>query len=272
MGEKDMRRALSLGIMGMGLALAFEAPASAAILIPTASPTVQPFSIGTTATASLPTDWRVDRNDTTARTIGSYSTALTATQGAAGGAAAVSSSATGQIYNYGASADTNDRAVGFLSSSTNVKTGNLYVALVAGGSDLNALQLSYNVEKYRNGSNAAGFIVQMYYSTDGAAWTSAGSSFLTTIAADADNNGSTTNPQSTVAVSNTLSVNIPASSNFFLGWSYSVGSGTTTSNGQGLGIDDVSIQGVPAPEPGSVGLLLSGAFMLITRRRRLPAL
>ena len=37
--------------------------------------------------------------------------------------------------------------------------------------------LCYNVEKYRNGSNSAGFTIQMYYSTDGTNWTSAGDNF-----------------------------------------------------------------------------------------------
>lgn len=35
----------------------------------------------------------------------------------------------------------------------------------------------------------AGFRFQMYYSTDGANWTSAGADFLTSFAADANNNG-----------------------------------------------------------------------------------
>ena len=47
-----------------------------------------------------------------------------------------------------------------------------------------ALQISYNVEKYRGGINPAGFRIQLFYSLDGNTWTSAGSNFLTSFAQD----------------------------------------------------------------------------------------
>ena len=166
----------------------------------------------------------------------------------AAGGANLSTSASNGIYNFGAGTTTTgpDRAVGFLSSGTATASGNLYAQLVNNtGASLTGLQISYNVEKYRGGSNAAGFRMQLFYSTDGSTWTSAGSNFLTSFAADANNNGFATAPGVTSPVTNqTLAVTIPNGSNFYLAWNYSVASGTTTTNAQALAIDDISILGV----------------------------
>ncbi len=152
--------------------------------------------IGTTATASLPTDWKADKN-TTARTLGNYASAVTATEVVDG--ASVSASATNGIYNMGSgTTDTgSDRAIGFLSSGTATKSGNLYLKITNNtGSTVSGFKISYDVEKYRNGTNAAGYQFQMSYGTDGSTWTSGGSDFLTTFAADADSNGFATAPRS----------------------------------------------------------------------------
>src|SRR5262249_4731732 len=102
----------------------------------------------------------------------------------------------------------------------------------------------YAVEKYRAGSNAAGFRIQLFYSADGSGWTSAGSEFLTSFAANADNNGFATAPGTTVNVSAPLNVAIPSGGQFYLAWNYSVASGSTTTNAQALAIDDISILGI----------------------------
>ena len=124
------------------------------------------------------------------------------------------------------------------------------------GASLSGLQLSYNVEKYRNGSNPAGFRVQMFYSTDGSVWTNAGNNFLTSFAANADNTGFATAPGATATVSSPLNISIPNGSSFFIAWNYSVASGTTTTNAQALAIDNISILGVAgnaATNPSGVG-------------------
>ena len=60
------------------------AAVSAAISIPTEAPYGQGFdAIGTSATATLPADFRLDR-PSTVRTVGNYATALTATSTVAG--------------------------------------------------------------------------------------------------------------------------------------------------------------------------------------------
>src|SRR5262249_23047815 len=124
----------------------------------------------------------------------------------------------------------------------------LYAQLVNNtGGSLSGLQLSYDVEKYRMGSNAAGFRIQLFYSTDGTTWTNAGNDFLTSFAADANNNGFATAPGASSSVtSKTINVAVANGSNFYLAWNYSVSSGTTTTNAQALAIDNISILGVSA--------------------------
>lgn len=152
--------------------------------------------MGTPATiatpSNLPADFRADALPTpSVRTVGNFATAGSTT--ARAGGAGLSNTATNGIYNFGSGTTTlggSDRAVGFLSSGSATASGNLYAQLVNNtGGDLSGLQISYNVEKYRQGSNAAGFRIQMYYSFDGSTWNNAGNNFLTSFAADANNNG-----------------------------------------------------------------------------------
>ncbi|MBE2235241.1 MAG: hypothetical protein IAE85_17225 [Anaerolinea sp.] len=200
--------------------------------------------IGTSATATLPTNWRVDKN-ATARSVGTWATASAVTEQIAGNNMATN--AANGIYNYGAgvAASAADRAVGWISSSSATKSGNLYAWFQNDtGNILSGVEISYDVEKYRNGSNAAGFSIQMYYSTDGTTWTSAGPNFLTSFSADSDNSGFATAPGATVAVTAkilTFPTPIAVNDFFYLAWNYSVTTGTTTSNAQGLGIDNFSM-------------------------------
>lgn len=203
----------------------------------------QDFTIGTSATATLPTGWKVDKNSS-ARTLGSYSAAATATDYSAGNS--MLPTASNGVYNYGAgvASSATDRAVGWVSSSSATKSGNLYLLLTnTSASSIPSFTISYNVEKYRKGTNTAGFSIQMYYSTNGTSWTSAGSDFLTSIPADTGaNDGYASAPGATFNVSaKSLPVSVSASSVLYLAWNYSVTTGTTTSNAQALGVDDVTI-------------------------------
>jgi hypothetical protein len=199
--------------------------------------------IGTTTTATLPTGWKVDKN-TTVRSVGSYSAAGTATEKIAGNS--MPSNAQNGIYNYGAGADgsATDRAVGGISSDNASKSVNVYVQLTNNGStSINNFTISFDVEKYRNGTNVAGFTIQMYYSTNGSTWTSAGADFKGSFTADPDNSGFASAPGATASVTGkTLSQSLAAGASLYLAWNYSVTSGSTTSNAQALGIDNVSIK------------------------------
>jgi len=201
-------------------------------------------SIGTSATATLPTNWKIDKQTTT-RTVGTWASAGTATEQRAGNN--MPSNASNGIYNYaaGVASSATDRAVGWISSGSGTDSGNLYAHFINNSThNLGSIRISYDVEKYRNGSNAAGFSVQLYYSSDGTTWTSAGSNFLTSFPADTDNSGYASAPGTTVSVSNqtlTFGIAIPPGGEFYLAWNYSVTSGSTTTNAQGLGIDNVHL-------------------------------
>src|SRR5262245_27962942 len=74
-------------------------------------------SIGISATATLPADFRADR-PSTVRTVGAFTAAGTTTTQAGG--ANLSTSAANGVYNFGSGANATgaDRAIGFLSSGT----------------------------------------------------------------------------------------------------------------------------------------------------------
>jgi endonuclease G len=198
--------------------------------------------------SNLPTDFRQSVASVVGA-IGPFSTASTQTLRVGG--ANLSSTAANGSYNFGAgtaSLGNSDRAPGFLSSGTATLSGNLYAQLVNNtGGPLTGLQISYDVEKYRNGSNPAGFRIQLFYSADGNNWTDAGPNFRTAFAADADNSGFANAPGATVPVTNkTLNVSIASGASFFLVWNYGVSTGGTTTNAQALAIDNVSILGIAA--------------------------
>ncbi|MCD7971255.1 MAG: carbohydrate binding domain-containing protein, partial [Candidatus Azobacteroides sp.] len=197
-------------------------------------------SMGTNDTATLPTGWRADKS-TSVRAVGTYSAAATATDRLGGNNMATT--AANGIYNYVVG---DHHAIGGLSSGSASKSVNVYLQLQNNGAaDIDAFQISYDVEKYRNGSNAVGFSMQLYYSTNGSSWTSAGSNFLTSFTKDADNSGITPAPGEVKSVTNKeLTVSLPAGSSLYLAWNYSVASGSTTSNAQALGITNVSVKAI----------------------------
>jgi endonuclease G len=237
--------------------------AFAAISLSTSIPYTQNFTsmgipLSNPAPSNLPADFRQD-TIAAVRTLGSFS--ASSTQTARVGGANVSTTAANGSYNFGAGTTTlgdADRAAGFISSGTATMSGNLYAQFLNNtGSTLSGLLISYDVEKYRNGSNPAGFRYQLFYSLDGNSWTNAGPDFLTSFPADANNNGFATAPGATASVTNkTVSVSVANGANVYLAWNYSVVSGTTTTNAQALAIDNVSVLGLGAggsTNPSGVG-------------------
>jgi hypothetical protein len=201
--------------------------------------------MATTAAAALPANWKAAKDAGTPRTVtATYTGGVNNTEQIGGNN--MSTSATNGIYNFGAgvAASASDRAIGGLSSGSASKNVNLmfYLSNDEVSTAINSLTISYDVEKYRNGSNTAGFAIQMYYSTDGITWVTAGSNFKTAFAADADLTGYASAPGTTTPVtSQELTVNVPAATGIYLLWNYAVASGTTTSNAQALSVDNISI-------------------------------
>ena len=239
-------------LIALGSLVAF-----AAISISTSTPFTESFDgIGTSPTATLPADFRVDRTLTSTasdvRHVGTWAAAGTTTTQA--GAANLSTSAANGIYNFGTTSTSTERAIGFLASGTATASGNLYAELANDtGRTLSGLEISYNVEKYRNGSNANGFRIQLFWSADGTAWTDAGPAFTTAFGADANNSGFAVAPGVTMPVSGTLNVSVPPGTSFYLAWNYSVTAGNTVTNAQALAVDDISILGIQSSDPSGQG-------------------
>ena len=142
-------------------------------------------SMGSEAIATLPTAWRIERMLTAPRTLGRFDQAVEQTMYAGG--VSLASNAKNGTWNFGAD-DESDRALGGISTgvANGTRCTNIYVHLFnTGRKNIQDIQLSYDVEKYRMGANAAGFDVQLYYSIDGRNWTSAGDAFKTHFNADA---------------------------------------------------------------------------------------
>ncbi len=230
--------------------------AFAAVSLSTTVPFTQNFNgmiipVTNPAPSALPANFTLG-HISAPRTIGNFF--ATTSQTTRVGGANVSITAASGSYNFGAGTTTlgnSDRAVGFISSATATMSGNLYAQFTNNtGGPLSGLMISYDVEKYRNGSNPAGFRYQLFYSHDALSWTNAGPDFFSAFAPDADNNGFTTAPGATISVANkTLNVAVGNGASVYLVWNYSVVSGSITTNAQALAIDNISVLGLAAVTP-----------------------
>jgi len=214
-------------------------------------------TVAKTSVAKLPTGWRVGIS--TIPFTFSSTTQTTTTQT---GGISISSNALGGIYNF-AAGDTvtaTDRAIGGLSDGSAVKSVNLYVDLFNyGATPIGGYIISYDVEKYRNGSNPAGFAVNLGYFTDSLATWNLGPDFTLFFPADVDNKGYTSPVPGLTRhiISKKLDAFVAPNAHCYLAWNYSVNSGNTTTNAQALGIDNVTIVAIPYVSPPS---LIAGAL------------
>lgn len=200
-------------------------------------------SIGAEASAELPEAWRIDRQTTGPRQVGTYQMADTKTMYSGG--VNLASNAKNGTWNFGDNSG-NDRAIGGISTGVDNGTRcvNVYTHLFNDGRwEISSLELSYNVEKYRQGNNAAGFAVQLYYSVDGRNWTNAGDKFYTFFESDNATAGYDNVPAKSVAVKGTLPVGLGRGVDLFLAWNISVASGSAAQGAQAIAIDDFSIEG-----------------------------
>lgn len=212
------------------------------------------------AILSLPPQWAVDRNLSAPRSVGAWSDASGEVMYSGG--ISLASNAKNGTWNFGSSSDNADRAVGGL--TTTVSNGTRGVSLMTAITNddttpVDRLDISYNIEKYRKGSNAAGFAVQLYVSGDGVEWVSAGNSFRTLFPADDETLGAENVPISTTAVSNqSMLADLMPGQTLYLAWNISVASGATPNQAPGLAIDDVSVTAHYA-EPGTARLFIENA-------------
>lgn len=228
---------------------------------------------GIAESSVLPKGWRIERNLSAPRQLGSFSDADITTM-YIGGQSLVSNAYNG-TWNFGATGSS-DRAIGGL--TTGVANGTRGISVMvhllnSSATYFSSLELSYDIEKYRNGSNAAGFTVQLYTSTDGKTWTKAGDDFKSSFSPDANNNGFATVPAATTHVATTLPVAFPAENHLYLAWNISVSSGTTCNAAPGLALDNVSIRPIsdtastlsPATHPSTSAKILRNGQLFILR-------
>ncbi|MDE5662592.1 MAG: hypothetical protein K2I37_00960 [Muribaculaceae bacterium] len=239
---------LAAGVAAMAVTAAASA-APASLPVSSAAPSVREDfnsmwdSQASEALLLLPEGWAVDRNLTAPRTVGAWADASTEVMYAGG--VSLASNAKNGTWNFGSSADPTDRAIGGL--STTVSGGTRCWSLMtsihnADSRSIDRISVGYDIEKYRNGANTAGFDVQLYYSYDGSTWLSAGDDFLTHFAPDGETLGSEIVPISTVVSEpKTLMVDVAAGGHIYLAWNVSVSSGSTPDKAQGLAIDNIDI-------------------------------
>ena len=195
------------------------------------------------ATLNMPQGWRVERQMGAARTVGSFA-------GASGnvmyaGGTSLASNASNGTWNFMSSSNPSDCSVGGL--STTVSNGTRCINVMtclrnAGDEAITKLTLNYDIEKYRDGDNEAGFAVQLYVSTDGVTWNNAGEDFYTYFAPDAATQGAAVVPISTTGITGKqLMVDLAAGSDLYLAWNISVASGSSPNKAMGLSIDNVVI-------------------------------
>ena len=195
------------------------------------------------ATLNMPQGWRVERQMNAPRTVGSFASA--ATEVMYTGGTSLASNAKNGTWNFASSSVPSDCSVGGL--STTVDGGTRCISVMtclhnAGDEAITKLTFGYDIEKYRDGDNAAGFAVQLYISTDGVTWNNAGEDFYSYFAPDAATQGAAVVPISTTAITGKqLKVDIAAGSDLYLAWNISVASGTSPNKAMGLSIDNVVI-------------------------------
>ncbi|MDE5901648.1 MAG: hypothetical protein K2H21_00340, partial [Muribaculaceae bacterium] len=223
---------------------------------------------GSAATLQLPDGWRVDRNLNAPRRVGTWDDASASVMYAGG--VSLASNAKNGTWNFGA--DDADRAIGGLTTTVADGTRGISLLTRIDNADreqiITALRISYNIEKYRNGANAAGFQVQLFISTDGVKWTSAGDEFLTSFDPDSETAGAAVVPISTVEVADRfLRTHVEPGAPLYLAWNISVASGTTPDKAPGLAIDDIRIEATFAEsdpdwtEPETPEINHSGIYM-----------
>ena len=197
--------------------------------------------MGSEADAMLPEGWRIDRTDSP-REVGTFRNALENTTYSGG--INLASNAKNGVYNFGASDDDNDRAIGGI--TTGVEGGtravNVYAHVVNNATrKIESIDLSYNIEKYRDGANAAGYTVKLYYSSDGVNWKEAGDEFITEFPKSSATAGAAIVPIETKEVKGKLQQAMVSGAELFLAWNISVTSGTDCSGAPALAIDDVTL-------------------------------
>lgn len=192
------------------------------------------FTIGSSATATLPTGFKFGAASP------DWTTGTTATTQAAGttGSGALTGSSAGGIYNFadGVTGTSTDRAIGFLTSSGFTSPRSILYAFTNNtGTTITDLDITFDYEKYRTGTRAWNLT---FFHGNTSNPTISASTGDQSYSADAAN--AVVNPPTTISKTVNLSgLSIAVGATYYLKWT-STGNGGST-NSQGIGIDNFSI-------------------------------
>lgn len=189
------------------------------------------FTIGSSATASLPLGFKIGTD---------WSTGSTSTTNAAGtsGTGSLTSTSSGGIYNFanGITATSTDRSVGFLTSGSFTSPNSITLKITNNtGVTITNLLIAFDYEKYRAGTRA--WDMNFYH---GSTSTSDNGATLGDQNYVANAANAVVNPPTTISKSVLLTgISILNGTSYYLKWT-STGLGGNT-NSQGIGIDNFSV-------------------------------
>ena len=216
----------------------------------TSTPVSENFnSMGTSATASLPTGWKYSQNSLPTATTATWTNTLNVT--ATTQATNSGSPTTGARYNWGSTGGA-DRAPGIMGSGSFAGQNSIMAGFTNNtGNTITQILVTVSVERFRINTTAA--TNTFFFSTDGKAWgTYLYSNVMTTAASSYGYALSTNVVEFTVA-----SQSIAAGGAFYLLFTL----GNAGSNSQGWGIDDFSmtLQYAPSVSAPSVTTVAASA-------------
>lgn len=238
------------GALAAIVATATGLPAQIALTV-LGTPVTENFdSIGASATASLPGNWRMTiAGDPSVSWVDAANVFVTTAQASSGSPTA------GGRYNWGQSAA--DRAIGFMTSGS-FASPNSILAYFSNdtGALIDQLNVSFDYERYR--INTAAATISFSHSTDGANWTAAPDGDSGAFSTGTNAYGFATLVSSMSKSVTLTSLNLTPGSAFYLRWNFN----TTGGNSQGLGLDNVSLTASAIPEPSTYAALAGAAALL----------
>jgi len=231
-GELQCKRVASKSLLSIAMLVLMGSVIWGQQSIPTAGSAVtQNFTIGNSATATLPAGFKIGTD---------WSTGTTATTLAAGtsGTGILNGTSSGGAYNFanGITASSTDRAIGFLTTGSYASPRSIMYAFTNNtGSTIASIDIAFDYEKYRSGSSSLAWT--FFHGSTSTASTASTSGDISYVA-DANNTTISNPPTSSAKSFSITGLSISNGSTYYLRWTYT---GSASANGQGVGIDNFSI-------------------------------